>query len=105
MSLRKAKPPIELADLQKMTTHFPQPGFDFRLDPSFEPEMKGRDPGMPLPDPLKTPIFALLQKYNRLNLLVPFDAPHMWNAAMGSKSCKLTVLGEHYRRLIARGLI
>jgi hypothetical protein len=105
VSLRKAKPPIELADLQKMATLFPQPGFDFRLDPSFEPEMKGRDLGMPSPDPLKTPTFALLQKYKRLNLLVPVDAPHMWNAAMGSKSCKLTVFGEHYRRLIAKGLI
>ena len=49
--------------------------------------------------------FAILQKYNRLGLLVPINAPHMWNAAMENKSCKLTALGEHYRRLAAKGRI
>jgi hypothetical protein len=49
--------------------------------------------------------FAILQKYNRLNLVVPVAAPHMWHAAMESKSCKLTVLGEHYRRLAEKGRI
>jgi hypothetical protein len=32
-------------------------------------------------------------------------APHMWHAAMQSKSCQLTVLGEHYRKLVANGLL
>ncbi len=36
------------------------------------------------------------------NLVVPVDAPHMWHAAMNSKACRLTVLGEHYRRLVAK---
>jgi hypothetical protein len=45
--------------------------------------------------------FAILQKYNRMNLVVPVSAPHMWHAAMESKACKLPVLGEHYRRLVA----
>jgi len=49
--------------------------------------------------------FAVLQRYNRLNLVVPVDAPHMWHAAMGSKSCRLTALGEHYRRLVEKGRI
>ena len=43
---------------------------------------------------------AVLQKYNRVNLVVPVDAPHMWHAAIESKAYKLTVLGEHYRSLI-----
>lgn len=60
--------------------------------------MKGRDPGMPLPDPEHTKIFSVLQKYSRLNLLVPVGAPHMWHAAMEGKTCRLTALGEHYRR-------
>lgn len=102
VSLRKVQPPIELANLQRITEFFPVPGFEFRLDPSFEPEMKGRSDGMLLPDPENTRKFAILQKYNRVNLLVPVDAPHMWNAAMESKTCKLTVLGEHYRRLVER---
>ncbi|AIF46102.1 caspase family protein [Dyella japonica] len=103
VSLRKVAPPIDLSDLQRISEFFPFPGAEFGLDPSFEPEMKGRDPGMPNPDPENTWRFAILQRYNRLNLVVPVNAPHMWHAAMESKSCKLTVLGEHYRRLVAKG--
>ena len=51
------------------------------------------------PNPSNTAIFSILQKFNRVNLLVPVNAPHMYHAAMESKSCKLTVLGEHYRRV------
>jgi hypothetical protein len=36
---------------------------------------------------------------------VPVGAIHMYNAAMESRACKLTVLGEHYRRLVQRGRI
>ena len=102
VSLRKVNPPISLDDLRRITAFFPQRGFEYQLDPTFEPEMKGRDDGMPPPDPENTRKFALLQRYNRLNLVAPVDAPHMWHAAMQSKSCKLTVLGEHYRLLAER---
>lgn len=105
VSLRKVSPPIPLEDLLQISTLFPVAGYDFPLDPTYEPEMKGRDEGMPLPDPDNTRIFAILQKYNRLNLLIPVDAPHMWNAAMQSKSCRLTALGEHYRKLVYKGRI
>lgn len=57
------------------------------------------------PDPAKTPVFAILQKYNRVGLVVPEGAPHMWHAAMQSKSARLSALGEHYRRLASKGLI
>lgn len=105
VSLRKVSPPIPLADLQRLIELFPTPGFKFQLDPTYEPEMKGRDPGMPSPIAENTRTFAILQKYNRLNLLVPIDVPHMWNAAMESKACQLTVLGEHYRRLVENNRI
>lgn len=98
VSLRKVSPPIQLSDLQRITEFFPAPGFAFKLDPGYEPES-------PAPDPAKTAVFAILQKFNRVNLVVPVDAPHMYHAAIGSKTCKLTVLGEHYRRLVAKGLI
>jgi len=29
----------------------------------------------------------------------------MWHAAMQSNACELTVLGEHYRKLVAQGMI
>ncbi|MFQ1831741.1 caspase domain-containing protein [Aeromonas veronii] len=105
VSLRKSAPAISIEDLRKITTLFPTPGYSFPLDPTFEPEMKGRDEWMPEPIEENTRIFSLLQKYNRLNLVVPDGATHMWNAAMGSKACRLTALGEHYRRLVERNRI
>jgi hypothetical protein len=105
VSLRKVNPPILLAELQRITEFFPEPGIEFKLDPTYEPELTGREPGMPSPDPENVQKFVILQKYNRVNLVIPVDAPHMWNAAMRSKACKLTVLGEHYRKLVKRKLI
>lgn len=100
VSLRKVQPPISLGDLQRITEFFPSPGCQFALDPSFEPERAASDASLVPPNPANTERFAVLQKYNRVNLVVPVGAPHMWHAAMSSKACKLTVLGEHYRRLV-----
>jgi hypothetical protein len=105
VSLRTVSPAIEISDLRLISKYFPSSGFEFKLDPTFEPELKGRDEGMPPPDLKNTDIFAILQKYNRLNLLVPVKAQNMWNAAMESKSCKLTALGEHYRKLVSKNRI
>jgi hypothetical protein len=105
VSLRKVQPPFPLSELQRITEFFPTSGFEFKLDPTFEPEMTGRPANAPPPNPENTRKFAILQKFNRVNLLVPEGAPHMWHAAIESKGCKLTVLGEHYRRLVAEGLI
>ncbi|MEL1256135.1 caspase family protein [Flavobacterium sp. DGU38] len=105
VSLRKAAPAIPLENLRLINKFFPTPGFEFQLDPTFEPEEKGRDEGMLKPLEENTRIFSILQKYNRLNLLVPVNADHMWNAAMESKTCKLTALGEHYRKLVEKDRI
>jgi hypothetical protein len=108
VSLRKAAPPIPLADLQALALHFPRADYDFPLDPSYEPERSAEqlaDPTFPRPDPQKTAVFAVLQRYVKVNLVRPVGAPHMWHAAMQSKSCELTVLGQHYRSLVANGLI
>lgn len=106
ISLRRVTPPIPLGELQRISEFFPEAGFLYQLDPAFEPERSGAEPeGVPPPDPQKNAIFKVLQKYNRLNLLVPEGADHMWHAAMHSKSVRLTALGEHYRRLAERELI
>jgi len=103
VSLRKVQPPIALAELRRIVEFFPSPGSEYQLDPSFEPERPHPvSVETPAPDPKKTQMFGLLQRYNRVNLVVPVGAPHMWHAAMESKTCKLTVLGEHYRRLVER---
>ncbi len=98
VSLRKVQAPIALADLHRITELFPSIGYEFPLDPSFEPESDN-------PHPENTEKFGVLQKYARVNLVVPVGTPHMYYAAMESKSCKLTVLGEHYRRLVEKGRI
>jgi len=98
VSLRKVQAPIEMADLHRITELFPSIGYEFPLDPSFEPEGGS-------PHPENTEKFGILQKYARVNLVVPVGAPHMYHAAMESRSCKLTVLGEHYRRLVEKGRI
>lgn len=100
VSLRKVNPPISLGDLQRLAELFPEPGYQLKLNPSFEPEDVAPPPH--IPDPKNTEIFSVLQKLNRVNLVVPVGASHMYHAAMESKSCKLTVLGEHYRRLVER---
>ena len=105
VSLRKVAAPIPLAELQLLPTLFPSVGYNFPLDPSFEPELRGRPEGAAPPNPANTAIFGILQRFNRMNLLKPVDAPHMWHAAIESKSCRLTILGEHYRQLAADKLI
>lgn len=108
VSLRKVQPELQLSDLRKIAELFPEPGFEFNLDLSFEPERNETQEleykSFP-PDPHNTEIFSILQKYYRVNLIIPNNAPHMWHAAVQSKSCSLTVLGEHYRRLVSSGLI
>ena len=106
VSLRETEPPIDLADLQAITEHFPTADHQLALDPSYEPERSGKeDATFPGPDPVNTATFKVLQNYVRVNLVRPVGAPHMWHAAMQSKACELTVLGQHYWKLVDRGLI
>lgn len=108
VSLRTAAPPIELGDLQSLTKLFPTQDYDFPLDPSYEPERneeQKNDPGIPAPDLAKNTVFALLQRLVKVNLVRPKGETHMWHAAMHSKSCELTVLGQHYWKLVNEGLI
>jgi hypothetical protein len=109
VSIRKVQPPLELAELRCISDYFPAPGHCYQLDPTYEPERhsswSSNPQAIPAPDPEHNAIFKLLQKYNRVGLLVPVDAPHMWHAAMESKTLRLTALGEHYRSLAAKKLI
>jgi hypothetical protein len=41
----------------------------------------------------------------KVNLVRPVDAPHMWHATMGNRSCRSTTLGRHYWRLADKGPI
>lgn len=98
VSLRNVQPPVPLSELRRVAEFFPSAGYQFPLTPEYEPDS-------PSPDLQKNETFAILQKFNRVGLVVPVGSEHMYYAAMEGKSCKLTVLGEHYRRLAARGMI
>lgn len=106
VSLREADAPIELVKLQQLTVLFDQPTTELQLDPGYEPERTGNeDDSVPPPDPAKNADFAVLQELVKVNLVRPVGAPHMWHAAMQCKSCELTVLGQHYWKLVKQDLI
>ena len=94
-NLRKVQPPILLSDLKSLPNLFSEPNKEFKLDPSYEPDSE-----KPNEDNVKK--FKILQKYNKVNLVVPVDEEHMYYAAINSKSCKLTVLGIHYWNLVKK---
>lgn len=77
VSLRKVTPPIDIENLKKIMEYFSIKGFEFRFDPTFESELKGRSKGMPNPIKENTEKFSILQKYNRLKLLILVNALHM----------------------------
>lgn len=108
VSLKKADAPIALSSLQRLALLFPTESFYFPLDPAYEPERseeQKRDASIPAPDAAKNAIFAVLQELVKVNLVRPVGEKHMWHAAMNYKSCELTVLGEHYRRLVEEKMI
>ena len=94
-SLRKVQAPILLNDLKEITTLFPKRGEPFKLDPTFEPTEKSA-----ITENIDK--FALLQKFNKINLVVPIDEEHMYYAALNSTGCQLTILGEHYWNLVKK---
>lgn len=96
--LRKVEPPISLTELHQITELFSYPGEEFMLDPEYEP---AENHGIKE----KEEQFRILQNYNRVNLVVPVGEEHMYYAAKNSKSCKLTILGEHYWNLVKKGRI
>lgn len=100
ISIRDITPPISLEDLHLITQLFEEKGTKFQLDPSFEPESKN-------PDSENTKKFAILQKYEGVGLVIPEGASknHMYHAAMESKYCVLTLLGQHYWNLVKNGRI
>jgi hypothetical protein len=97
-TLRKVQAPISISDLKKITELFPNKNEVFLLDPSYEIDSEN-----PIEENVEK--FKVLQKYNRINLVVPVGEEHMYYAAINSKSCKLTVLGEHYWNLVNKNRI
>jgi len=92
LELRCCTPPIERTILRQLPSLFPLPAEDFPLDPSFERSSPNKND-------TNVVKFIDLQALSRIHLVVPVDAPHMYDAAMQSKACRLTSTGRYYWRL------
>lgn len=83
---------IDKGQLSEIVKLFKEPGSLFPLDPTYEPTSSSRIPE-------NCDVFALLQRLNRINIVVPENAEHMYYAAINSTGCRLTDLGRHYWHL------
>lgn len=98
--LRQVAPSVAPSDLRRIPEFFPSRGATFALDPTFEPKRdQANADELPPPDPTNTAVFQILQSFNRARLVEPVEASAMYYAAMEGTGCRLTALGEHYRRL------
>ena len=106
--IRKAKPQIASEILHKIIKYFPLPSHEFALDPTFEytntPD-SGHNHKEPYAIKENTAILQDLQKMVSVGLVKPCNADHMYYAAMDSKSCKLTSIGQHYWYLVDKKII
>ena len=72
-------------------------------DPTYEPDKHEADIKEVNKD--HEAIFSTLQKYVKLNLVVPVGEEHMYYAAIHHKACKLTTQGQHYWNLVKKNTI
>ena len=103
VSLRKNAPPISIAELRRITEFFSTPYDEYKLDPTYEPDKHEAD--IKEINKEHENIFSILQRYVKLNLVVPVDEEHMYYAAIHHKSCKLTAQGQHYWNLVKKNTI
>jgi hypothetical protein len=98
--LRECAPSVKLEDLLQLSDVFETEDHDLPLDPTFEPTAKVKKK-----NPKNLATFAVLQRYRAARLVEPVGTPHLYYAAMESKSCRLTPLGKHYWKLAKQGLL
>lgn len=96
--LRRCHPSMPIEELRRLPELFPTPEYELPLDPSYEPDA-------PPADPVHEEDFAVLQRARSAKLVEPVGTPHLYFAAMESRSCRLTPLGRHYRLMAERRLL
>lgn len=108
LSIRNVMPSIPLDCLRKITTYFPRLNEELNLNPSYEytnnPNIEHKIVE-PYSVESNVAVFKNLQKLESVGLVCPVGEEHMYYAAMNSKSCKLTPLGQHYWNLVQSGKI
>lgn len=98
LSLRRAKSPLELGDLRKLKTYFPEVTYEMPLDPSYEYTVENADM-----EHIK--IFKVLRQMQGMGLVEAIDEEYLYWAAMKSGKCRLTPLGMYYWQMIKEGRV
>jgi hypothetical protein len=98
LSLRTAKPAIDIAVVRRLPDWFESPDADFPLSPRHEPTAKPADSEAEA-------TFRCLQRCNRVKLVEPIDEEDMYYAAINGTGCRLTALGRFYWKLADDGRI
>jgi hypothetical protein len=101
VTLRQVTPKIPKEVLRELPTLFPDETSSFQLDPSFEPARDNVPPEIMAipPNPENVRIFKILQACNRNGLVEAVGTDFMYYAAIEYKSCRLTPVGVHYRKM------
>ena len=90
--LRQCEPGVPLDVLRLIPEYFESSDTEFPLDPSYDKELKPRDPE-------HEAVMAHLRALLAARLVVPVGEEYMYHAAKNSTSCKLTPLGRFYWQL------
>ncbi|MBX3084732.1 MAG: caspase family protein [Anaerolineae bacterium] len=94
--IRMCKPQVDLPILRLITTYFTSATYIYPLDPSYEPDKPDDYPK----NEAHEKIFGHFQKYRAARLLEPIGEEHLYFAAMRSKNCRLTPLGQFYWNMV-----
>jgi uncharacterized caspase-like protein len=100
LALRTAQPAVSAATLRELTIWFPQVDGEYDLDPTYE--YTSNEQGF-VPDEDHVKIFKKLQQCRDAKLVEAVGAEFLYFAAMNSKSCQLTSLGQRYWKLVKEG--
>jgi hypothetical protein len=92
LSLRTARPGIDIAVLRRLPEWFDTDDAEFPLSPRNERTAKPQDREA-------EETFRYLQRGNRVKLVEPIDEEDMYFAAINSTGCRLTALGRFYWKL------
>ncbi len=98
VALRQAQPAVALETLRRLPMWFLTPDSELPLDPSYEPTESPAHAEHEV-------VFAQLQKCRAVKIVEPVGEDHMYYAAMHSKACRLTALGQRYWRQAKEGHI
>ncbi len=108
ISVRDTLPHVKIEELAVLKDCFSTRNEYFSLDPSFEFTNSIDEQHVviePYANPDNVRLFKILQKLESVDLVKPVGENHMYFAAMHSKACKLTPLGQYYWELLNKNRI